>query len=182
MKKLSVHELYFEWMCKIVCAHDRFLGVISYDKLLRYLHDIEFTYILPMDENRAVDGEDLRYKFDIHNNQNISELYEGLPASVLEVLVALSIKCEEQLMSDELFGDRTDQWFWAMLTNLGLTKYDDLYFDEEKVFNILQIFMNREYSYDGRGGLFYLPNTQEDLREVDIWMQLCWYLNTILSI
>ena len=43
----------------------------------------------------------------------------------------------------------------------------------------MQKFNRREYSPDGRGGLFVVRNTSEDLRDVDIWSQLCWYLDNI---
>ena len=55
---------YFNWLCDIVCK-DRFSEKISYRKLLSHLHSREFTYILPMDVNRAVDGENLRYRFSL---------------------------------------------------------------------------------------------------------------------
>ena len=38
----------------------------------------------------------------------------------------------------------------------------------------------REYAPDGRGGLFTIRNCEEDLRKVEIWYQLCWYLDTII--
>lgn len=181
MSRKNTLELYFEWMCDIIESHDRFMGVVTYDKLLRYLNSVEFTYELPMDLNREVDGEDLRYHFDCRTGYNVYDQLQGLPCSVLEMMVALALKCEEQIMTDDEYGDRTDIWFWKMLTNLGLGGYDDNNFIEDEVKEIIDIFLHRDYSPDGKGGLFYMPNCKEDLRYVDIWMQMCWYLNPLVS-
>ena len=40
--------------------------------------------------------------------------------------------------------------------------------------------MNRTYSPDGDGGLFTVRNCDRDLRNVEIWIQMCWYLDTIV--
>lgn len=182
MTRKNTLELYFEWMCKRIDAYDRFMGVVTYDKLLRYLNSVEFTYELPMDSNREVDGEDLRYHFDCASGCDIYEQLRGLPCSILEMMVALAIKCEDQFMSDEEFGDRTDIWFWKMISNLGLAGYTDDNFNEEEVEEIIDRFLRREYSPDGKGGLFYMPNCEEDLRYIDIWIQMCWYLNPLVGV
>ena len=48
---------YFDWMYQLV-VDDRYSK--SYRKLFVRLHDTEFTYMIPMDGNRAEDGIDLR--------------------------------------------------------------------------------------------------------------------------
>ena len=53
---------------------------------------------------------------------------------------------------------------------------DDIY-DRDLVKHKLDIFLHREYEPDGKGGLFYIRDCAEDLREVEIWAQLCWYLD-----
>ena len=40
--------------------------------------------------------------------------------------------------------------------------------------------LNREYEPDGKGGLFTIKDCDRDLRTVEIWYQLCWYLDEIV--
>ena len=83
-------------------------------------------------------------------------------------------------MDDPKIGNRTQQWFWTMITNLGLGDMYDSRFDRRYVKKVVDKFLNREYSPDGDGGLFRIRNCDEDLRTVEIWTQLCWYLDSIL--
>ena len=62
MTEIELNNEYFEWMCQLVC-NERYSRRLSYQKLLRHLHNIDFQYMLPMDGNRAEDGIDLRYRF-----------------------------------------------------------------------------------------------------------------------
>ena len=53
---------------------------------------------------------------------------------------------------------------------------------EENTFNrVMQIFLNREYEPNGRGGLFTVNNSPADMRTVEIWYQFMWYLNEFLE-
>ena len=97
------------------------------------------------------------------------------------MMTALAIRCEENIMDDTRYGDRTTQWFWGMINNLGLgsmwgDNYDKVYVDQ-----VLQTFLNRDYAPNGKGGLFTIRNCDRDLRDVEIWYQLNWYLNSILG-
>ena len=55
MTEIELNNEYFEWMCQLVC-NERYSRRLSYQKLLRHLHNIDFQYMLPMDGNRAEDG------------------------------------------------------------------------------------------------------------------------------
>jgi hypothetical protein len=67
-----------------------------------------------------------------------------------------------------------------MIVNLGLGGMTDKYFDRELVDERIAIFLDREYEPDGTGGLFTVKNCDRDLRTVEIWRQLSYYLNTIV--
>lgn len=176
--KDKITNEYFEWMVSLVSGN-RFPKSISYRKLLTQLHNTEFVYSIPKDENRADDGIDLRYRFSFLTGKgDISEYLDG-PCSVLEMMIALSIRCEESIMDDPVIGDRTGQWFWEMITNLGLGSMHDGQFDRRYVKERLSRFLNREYEPDGRGGLFTVRHCNRDLRDVEIWYQLCYYLDEI---
>lgn len=172
IKRKTVDDLYFEWMYDIVCD-GRFADDISFRKLLMRLHTIPFRYIIRGDQNRAEDGLDLRYRFDRKNHDQITG-----PCSVLEMMLALAIRCEETIMDNTVYGNRTGQWFWSMITNLGLGSMEDRKFDRDYVDNVVKTFLERRYEPNGKGGLFTV-NGNDDLRKVEIWYQMCWHLNDI---
>lgn len=173
---------YFEWLYRIV-APPGTPTYMSYRKLLKYLHTIDFRVIVDRDQNRAEDGKTMRYHFALDQTTDhrdilaIEDELEG-PCSVLEMMVALAVKCEN-FMDDTNYGNRTSQWFWTMIINLGLGPMIDNRFDYTYVDEKIDIFLDRRYAPDGRGGLFTVPNPHRDLRDVEIWHQMCWYLNTI---
>lgn len=182
MTECELVSRYFDWMYRLV-ADDRYPK--SYRKLFSRLHDTEFTYTIPMDGNRAEDGIDLRYRFGRENaypDAIVASLLDVVPCSILEMMIALSIRCEEHIMDNPEIGNRTGEWFWEMIVNLGLGSMDDARYDEAYVDDILERFLNREYEADGTGGLFTVRNpryAQYDLRNVDIWYQLNWYVSGI---
>ena len=171
---------YFEWLYNLVCGK-RYSQGISFRKLLMHLHRTEFIYVIPMDENRACDGVDLRYRFayDYTSPATVESYLDG-PCSVLEMMVALAVRCEEQIMDDPKMGDRTAQWFWNMIVNLGLGSMVDEYYDEKLVTDILDLFLHREYAPDGRGGLFTVRGIRQDMRDIEIFGQLCAYIDTLI--
>ena len=177
--KDRINDDYFDWLCEVVDSK-RFSKHVSYRKLLMHLHNIEFTWFIPYDDNRADDGIMLRRKYALaHHDEELSDYISG-PCSVLEMMAALAIRCEESIMDDTLFGNRTGQWFWGMIRNLGLSSMNDSNFDAEFVDDVIARFLNREYEPDGKGGLFMIKNCDHDLRTVEIWRQLSWYLGSIM--
>lgn len=176
----QIKNQYFEWIYSLMC-HDRFSPNISYRKLFMTLHSTEFVYSIPMDYNREQDGLSLRWRFALdHSDIPDADLYLDDPCSVLEMMVALALRCEETIMDDPLYGDRSQQWFWDMIRNLGLFSMYDRNYDKHYVVQCIDRFLTRTYSPDGRGGLFTIRNCKEDLRKVEIWYQLNWYLNTLV--
>lgn len=180
MRKDEILNEYFEWLYQLVCG-DRYSNAISYKKLLAYLHHTEFTYLLSKDKNRAADGVDLRYRFELACDSIHASRYLKGPCSVLEMMVALAIRCEETIMDDPKIGDRTSQWFWGMVTNMGLGYMSDNRFDEHAAKEIIDRFLNRDYSQNGRGGLFTVRNCEYDLTNIEIWTQMLWFLDNISS-
>lgn len=173
---------YFEWLYELV-TKGRFSEQISYENLLLYLYNTEFTWSISKDENRASDGLDLRKRYADakHLSANyVIDILSSKPCSVLEMMVALAIRCEETIMDNPEMGDRTTQWFWGMIVSLGLGAMSNDNYDYEKVEEIITRFLDRKYAFNGKGGLFTIKNTQKDLRKVEIWHQLCWYLDSFI--
>lgn len=169
---------YFEWMYDIMCD-GWFARSVTYRKLFTFLHDTEFTYFVPHDENRADDGIALRYRYCLLNDCEDLEYYLDGPCSVLEMMVALAIRCEERIMCDPDKGDRTAQWFWSMVSSLGLSGMTDHNFDERLVYDVISRFLDRDYSPNGKGGLFTIRRWDRDARDAEIWHQLLAYCNSI---
>ena len=177
--KNDLKTKYFNWLCDLVYT-DSAHRISSYNKLLSYLDCIEFEYDEQLDVNRAKAGVNFRYRFGFEHgisNIDIEEQLDVRPCSVLEMMVTLAFTCEESIMTNLDYGDRTGQWFWNMIATLGLGSMTDESFDEDYVCECILRFMNREYDYYGNGGLFVVNNPYKDMRETDIWYQLCWYLN-----
>lgn len=175
----KVKSDYFEWMYSLMCD-GRFAKSITYRRLFTFLNDIEFVYFIPHDENRATDGVALRYRYCLlHDCEDLEYCIDG-PCSILEMMVALAVRCEERIMSDPEKGDRTAQWFWSMMASLGLSGMNDHNFDERIANKIVMRFLNREYDPDGKGGLFTIKGWNRDAREAEIWYQLMAYLNTLV--
>ena len=170
---------YFEWLYDKACGN-RYSDQISYRKLLMFLHSKVFRYSIPKDRNRAEDGISLRRRFTYDcDTVEDADSYLTEPCSVLEMMLALAIRCEETIMDDPERGDRTTQWFWGMVTNLGLGSMMDDRFDKKLVNDVIERFLDGDYAPDGKGGLFYVRNCNCDLRDVEIWTQLLWYIDSI---
>ena len=147
MTRDELNSEYFDWMCRLV-LDPRYSRRVSYRKLLRFLHSVDFTYTISMDGNREEDGVELRYRFGYDNSYEsamISAYLDARPCSVLEMMIALAIRCEEHIMDDPDIGNRTGQWFWNMIVSLGLNSMTDARFDEEYADEVIERFLNREY-------------------------------------
>lgn len=179
---MSGNELadgYFEWMYQLVYDR-RYCKHRSYRKLTKCLHNTDFTYLVPLDGNRFDDGIELRYRFGRKNgfeDVTIATCLDDRPCSVLEMMVALAVRCEEHIMADPDIGNRTGEWFWQMVATLGLAGMFDSAFNQSYTNDVLRRFLNREYAPDGKGGLFAIENCPHDLRNIEIWYQMNWYLN-----
>lgn len=172
----QIRNEYFEWLYNYICGR-KFNNRISFRKLFMLLHSIDFDFYIPDDSNRTIDGVNLRNRFaNYMHDEEISNVLDE-PCSVLEMMLALAIRCEETIMDNPEYGDRTVQWFWNMLTNLNLNRFSDDVFNEDIARDRIYNFIERKYEPDGKGGLFYIRNCPTDLRTVDIWTQLCWYLD-----
>ena len=92
--------------------------------------------------------------------------------------MALCVRCED-VMDDPAIGDRTAQWFWQMIVTMGLGSMTDTRFNIDAVEAEVENFLSRKYEPDGRGGLFKIHKCNADLRRIDIWTQMLWYMDSI---
>lgn len=181
MTKDELNRDYFLWMCQLV--DDKIYRWERYKYLLNHLHNIDFQYDIPMDGNRAQDGMDLRYHYGAQNgvDQHIIACYlDDKPCTVLEMMVALSLRCDTDIMAEPGRDICAGKWFWPMIRNLGLIGMTNTRFDMDTVDLVVDKMMRHTYDRNGRGGLFTVEGCPVDMRDVEIWYQMNWYLNDIL--
>lgn len=175
----DIFDSYFAWLEGIVypCRFGK-----TYHRLYRRLFETIFVWDdkhMPLDANRAADGIDLRDRFARQNGIPYSDIYalDG-PCSVLEMMIALALRCEETIMTDPEYGNRTSEWFRTMVCSMGLGDCSDERFDPLYCDSRVNIMMARAYDFDGsNGAMFVVNNPREDMRKTDIWYQMMWWLS-----
>ena len=175
--------LYFEWLCDLVHVDN---GFGTYYKLAYLLFDTEFKPMVGRDDNRALDGIQLREEYDeaFESQYDVySDEFIESPCSMLELVIGLARRMEFELSGVEYEEDKTSTYFWELLENANLTTFDDDYFgsnDEgdvtEEIFDILDKINEREYSANGEGGFFPLKSPKADQRDVELWYQMQAYI------
>lgn len=165
---MTNYNSYFLWLLDRI--DDGSGRVEEYDELLWYLYNYDFTWIIEHDANRAAYGLDLRYEFS-------PGYYEGnKPCSVLEMLVALAHGWEHEITYDFHLGDRSAQWFWLMLDNLGLLDVPGDPSFSPTFGKIIGTWLGRQFEFNGFGSPFPLKNPSRDQRKIEIWLQLQDYV------
>ncbi len=151
------------------------LRKIGYSRLMKQLHDTPFIYILERDRNRADDGISLREEFYREKDIDIGVYDHRDDCSVLEMLVALAERIEDEYTGDP-GKSHPELIFWEMICNLGLDIFDDRHFESDEVEYVLDQWMDREFLSDGAGSIFPVSNPIRDQREIEIWSQMNEYL------
>jgi len=169
---------YYIWLIRQIDTDSHLAS--RYKKLLLELYDTEFYWSIPLDSNRSLDGLGLRDRYEKEvNDPECDAIFEHLDGScsVLEMMIALAIRMEIDIMHDDNFGNRSCDWFWNMVDSLGLSDQIDANFDLKFVQNSMDIFLSRRFERDGRGGLFSLNHCRKDLRRTEIWYQMQFWLD-----
>lgn len=171
----ELEQNYYEWLTNWVPKWK-----YGYSLLLRHLYETPFRVTLLMDENRVGDGLSLRTRYVYEQQMSTIErdiLKVRRPCSVLEVMIALGLRFEEEYMSPQATEENPiEAWFSPMIGSLGLADCDDLHYDPDVADFRILIFLDRVYRPNGLGGLFYIPNAHEDMREIELWQQMMlWY-------
>lgn len=164
----ALKHQYLEWLILQVDCD-------GYDPLLSRLHQKEFIWFVPNDDNRCQDALDLRTEF-IHERGETAgtSLIKRLShISVLEVLVGISRRMEFQM------GGDARVWAMVLVANLELSKFKGRlsHSDGEEIDEIVQTLVWRRYQPDGVGGFFPLAWPEEDQSKVEIWNQMSAWIN-----
>lgn len=180
---MGLKETYLKWMSLQVVpdAKER----REYERLLNALNESMFYFSIPMDENRMRDGIDLRYRFAYENGYTNDEMSNALnhnnSCSMLEMMVALALKGDERILYDYETGSKADYIFKIMLDSLQLSCMINRNFDSRYIDTRIDCLLTHDYDYDGAGGLFTIQNPRKDMRSVEIWYQMNWYLQRLYN-
>lgn len=160
--------------------------------LALYLHDKPFNWTNRMDENRMYDGLGMRrgfresstgrrfnFRFDKKDgldNFDIFSSLDGNACTMLEFFVGFAYRLARDMFSDITCEELVEH----MLRNLDIWQFDDdSDFGDDDIIDtidtILYRWVNCEYYFDGRGGLFPLDHPLEDMRKVQMWTQASWW-------
>ena len=179
--QIDVSNIYLDWLTKQIRDENGW-KVKTHQKLIRQLHRTPFFVCDPNDQPRENDGYDLRWRYkwdtDLHDGVEYTFVHD-IPAescSILEMMIALAMRADENFTRS---SESTVPFiFWSMVKNMGLLDKTDNVYDEDSVTYCLDIFNNRMYAPNGYGSLFvFRADCPEDMRNVDIWNQLCRWIN-----
>lgn len=175
---LPIEELYFQWL------YDTYVGFNEQEpethwRLMSHLQHTRYVWSVPNDDNRAEDGVFLRETFIAKHPQyrrSIAVDFLAQDCSVLEFLIALSERAEFESMRPQMW------WFWEFINNLRLLSLNDTVWERNGArcvaiaYHIIEQFLNRQYNYDGTGGLFPLEAPPIDQRRAEVWYQMSTYI------
>jgi hypothetical protein len=170
-------DAYMKWILEKMEFRKR--GRKKYGKLMKYLNNTEYEFKTLLDENRLSDALNMRNNFleeyfGGSYNKYDSTIVAACPniivfgphrCSILEMLAALSIRCEIE-MTGEPGCDVLGRMFWIAIDNSGLGKFSDDKFDGQFVKKTVNEMTNFDIFPFHRPGI--------DKNRVDLWyaMQL----------
>lgn len=169
-------EQYLKWLYHQVASVRLKNPARTYWFLIKQLFRKEYVWLVPNDDNRVEDGRDLRSEFLEECALDLDPEWMEIGCSMLEMLIGLS----RRLAFEAEEGDSRD-WFWKMLENIDLRKYNDFEISRNHskdtiIDEVLDQVIWRTYDESGRGGLFPLRSPPEDQRKVELWYQMGHYL------
>ena len=177
----ALEHRYFNWLYSKIGTLTDPNPRHSHWLLAETLHNIPFWWSVPNDDNRAVDGMQLRDAFcdEVGSLEGETFIFES--CSVLEMLIALAARASYD--TDGLVpGMNTEEWFWLFMQNLGISARDmndeqfDLIRDTAFIKGTIERLLGRKYKANGHGGLFPMVKPKSDQRKVELAYQLAAYL------
>lgn len=174
MTEGTLDDRYFEWLYGQIASVRNKNPARSYWNLARQLYTTRFIHFVPNDDNRALDGQELRYEFLSETSEvEIDSSWMLLECSMLEMMIALARRAAFESESEAA------DWFGTFLENIEIDRYTDARYNAEiakEVDETLERVNKRTYSQDGTGGLFPLREATQDQRTVELWYQMSAYL------
>lgn len=166
-------EAYLAWLTPMIKGERDGSPRRTYSGLIEIMFATEFKWFVDHDDNRIVDGLELRREFCWEMNWPNSVLEDIGPCSFLEVLIGLSRRMAFNA------GGEAPGWSWTLLQNLELHRMGDPLDRRRvrKIEGILQTVIQRKYLPTGQGGFFPLQTIEEDQTRVELWYQMSAYIS-----
>lgn len=169
---------YFDYLLNLIYSDE----VENHRTILSIMFGTDFRWFVHNDDNRAMDGIEIRYNFEQDCDISERDFQELLliPCSVMEVVCGLAIRMDNLMRDPE--EPHINRWFWELVNNLGLMDYTDDSFRKgqwivKDVTDILDIFMDRTYDELGHGGLFPRNFCDKNQKEVELFYQMNGYIS-----
>lgn len=161
------------WKREVVTQNDYKMNRYTYKKLLIYLDSYPYRYIIYMDENREVDGYEIRFKFAWYNGIPYSKL-DGIKnksgCTMLEFLIGVAYRISEYIPDWD--SEDISPWFWLMIKNLGLDSYDDEHWNLKEVEEKIDRFLNRQFGPYGEGSILTFEPDEDKMTYEEIWRHI----------
>ena len=165
-----MRDRYFGWLREQL---DSLESGDTYSLLFNTLYSLEYVPLLMMDQNREHDALEMRKQVCgiLHTRPSHA------PCSFLEFLAALSFRMH--YICDAPNEWRVKEFFWRLLSNLGLNLFrNDTWSlgDEERIKDIVTRVNQRTFDSDGAGGLFPMAAPKQNQRNLEVWYQMNQYI------
>ena len=187
---IKVKKSYFNYLLSTISDHDHDAEK-EYTKLCTLLFNTPYVVLNPMDANRVSDVTVLRDSWlnsirikDEQLRLEYAKDIEATGTSILEVLIALVLKINNQVLADPDRPELPANLFWNLIDNIVAygsfgSKYtkasevltDDIWCDfaSDTMIACLNRINTRTYHPDGVGGLFPLRNPKINQRKEELW-------------
>lgn len=171
-------KLYFDFLIDLIDSNGK---IFIYHNLLEDLYNTQFVWLpnIPLDENRAVDGIQLRAEYAKLLSPVDAEQFmmtvSTKPCSVLEMFVAFADRLTFIVSS----MDR-QEYFWLFIENLGLNSFSDVTYNRELVNLIIQSFLygTKVHPNDINPPLLFPCREVYSNLDKDLYMQANYYLKS----
>jgi len=169
---------YLDWLYFDV-LHGTETRFKAYNSLFKALLDIPYIPLHPMDKNRFKDGLELREEYILGCSMGLTgfesrkntKIEDYLPeCSVLEMIIALSVRIEKDIMAPADGKNDYFRWFWGMICTLELDEFDEKHYDFGWIDKIISEFL------EGKRAIFEVKNPYKNVRDMQIWDQMNAFL------
>ncbi len=131
---------YREWLVSFVDTEDLDFSR-NYTCLMDQLFHTKYRWVIDMDQDRYIDGLDMRKKYEYETGNDISSDIM-IDCSILECFVALFVKFSDTVLTDPGDISVAPELFFDALSHLGLLFYDDNRYDSYAVDDIIERFLD----------------------------------------
>lgn len=160
---MNYRNAYLRWLANLVGVN----ATDPYFTILCRMDDFIFVPMIDFDENREMDGLELRRNFTFEKPRFKAITEGSQECSMLELIIGIANRMSYMIDQD------VATCFWHIMANLGLDGNPSI----DEVEEAMETIQNRTYDFNGaNGGLFPVSHTERDFRKLEIFQQMNEYL------